>query len=166
MDVLALTQKFPQTQNLEGKDMPTFAVNSIELAEIVQYLRDEQGFDILADLCGVDWKDRSPRFGVVIHLLSTRHREYVRLHAPCVDDAVPTVSSIHPGANWHEREAWEMFGITFAGHPDLRHMYLPTEFEGYPLRKDFPLLARIVKPWPGIVDVEPMPGVADDEGGE
>jgi NADH-quinone oxidoreductase subunit C len=70
---------------------------------------------------------------------------------------------VYAGANWHERETWEMFGITFLGHPDLRHLYLPTEFEGYPLRKDFPLLARIVKPWPGIVDVEPMPGVADEE---
>ena len=75
---------------------------------------------------------------------------------------------VYAGANWHEREAWEMFGISFAGHPDLRHLYLPTEFEGFPLRKDFPLLARMVKPWPGIVDVEPMPGGAggDDEGGE
>ncbi|MEI7992012.1 MAG: NADH-quinone oxidoreductase subunit C [Actinomycetota bacterium] len=74
---------------------------------------------------------------------------------------------VYTGANWHERETWEMFGINFAGHPDLRHMYLPTEFEGFPLRKDFPLLARLVKPWPGIADVEPMPGVSgDDEGGE
>jgi NADH-quinone oxidoreductase subunit C len=73
---------------------------------------------------------------------------------------------VYAGANWHERETWEMFGIRFAGHPDLRHMYLPTDFEGYPLRKDFPLLARMVKPWPGIVDVEPMPGIDDEEGGE
>jgi NADH-quinone oxidoreductase subunit C len=65
---------------------------------------------------------------------------------------------LYGGANWHERECWEMFGITFDGHPGLRHLYLPGEFEGHPLRKDFPLLARLVKPWPGIVDVEPMPG--------
>jgi NADH-quinone oxidoreductase subunit C len=70
---------------------------------------------------------------------------------------------VYAGANWHEREAWEMYGVVFAGHPDLRHIYLPMEFEGFPLRKDFPLLARMVKPWPGIVDVEPMPGVADEE---
>ena len=70
---------------------------------------------------------------------------------------------VYAGANWHERETQEMFGIAFAGHPDLRHMYLPGDFEGYPLRKDFPLLARMVKPWPGIVDVEPMPGDLDDE---
>ena len=66
--------------------------------------------------------------------------------------------SVYPGADWHERETWEMFGITFDGHPALRHLYLPFEFEGHPLRKDYPLLAREVKPWPGLVDVEPMPG--------
>ncbi len=71
--------------------------------------------------------------------------------------------ALYGGANWHERECWEMFGITFDGHPGLRHLYLPGEFEGHPLRKDFPLLARLVKPWPGIVDVEPRPAAADEE---
>lgn len=70
---------------------------------------------------------------------------------------------VYAGANWHERETWEMFGVTFAGHPDLRHIYLPTEYEGFPLRKDYPLLSRMVKPWPGIVDVEPLPGVDEDD---
>jgi NADH-quinone oxidoreductase subunit C len=74
--------------------------------------------------------------------------------APVVDSWIPNFA----GANWHERECHEMFGIGFNGHPDLRNMYLPTDFEGHPLRKDFPLLARLVKPWPGIVDVEPLPG--------
>ncbi len=73
---------------------------------------------------------------------------------PVVDSWLP----VYAGANWHERETHEMFGIGFAGHPDLRNMYLPTDFEGHPLRKDFPLLARLVKPWPGIADVEPLPG--------
>ena len=70
---------------------------------------------------------------------------------------IDTIIPVYAGANWHEREAWEMYGITFVGHPHLVHIYLPGAFEGYPLRKDFPLLAREVKPWPGIVDVEPMP---------
>ncbi len=70
---------------------------------------------------------------------------------------VPTISQLYPGADWHERETWEMFGFNFVGHPHLVHMYLPTDFEGYPLRKDYPLLARVVKPWPGVVDVEPIP---------
>ena len=72
---------------------------------------------------------------------------------------------VYPGADWHEREAWEMFGIDFDGHPGLRHIYLPGEFEGHPLRKDYPLLARRVKPWPGLVDVELMPEADDDKGG-
>ena len=65
--------------------------------------------------------------------------------------------SVYPGADWHERETWEMYGVRFDGHPSLRQLYLPADFEGHPLRKDFPLLARVVKPWPGLVDVEPMP---------
>ena len=77
---------------------------------------------------------------------------------------VGTWTGTYPGADWHEREAYEMFGITFVGHPGLRKLYLPGDFEGNPMRKDFPLLARLIKPWPGIVDVEPMPGVADEGG--
>ncbi len=80
------------------------------------------------------------------------------------DPSLLTWVPVYAGANWHEREAWEMYGITFVGHPHLVHMYLPGDFEGNPMRKDFPLLARRVKPWPGIVDVEPMPGGTDDEG--
>jgi NADH-quinone oxidoreductase subunit C len=95
---------------------------------------------------------------------------HVGVNIKCdVPDSEPVVESwvsVFAGANWHEREAHEMFGIGFAGHPDLRNMYLPTEFEGHPLRKDFPLLARMVKPWPGIVDVEPMPGGSADEEGD
>ena len=71
--------------------------------------------------------------------------------------AVPSIVEVFAGADWHEREAHEMFGIAFDGHPNLAHIYLPTEFEGHPLRKDFPLLARAVKPWPGVVDIEEIP---------
>ncbi|MFM7306578.1 MAG: NADH-quinone oxidoreductase subunit C, partial [Actinomycetota bacterium] len=92
----------------------------------------------------------------------------VTIKADVPDDS-PRIESIHDvyaGANWHERETHEMFGIAFDGHPDLRNMYLPVDFEGHPLRKDFPLLARMIKPLPGIVDVEPLPGGGEDEGGE
>lgn len=80
-----------------------------------------------------------------------------------VDDdlAVPTWTEVYPGADWHERETFEMYGIEFDGHPSLRKLYLPGDFEGNPLRKDFPLMARLIKPWPGIVDVEPMPDVEE-----
>ena len=95
------------------------------------------------------------------------HRD-VTLRADVPDDTmtIETWVNNYAGADWHERETWEMYGITFAGHPDLRHIYLPVDFEGFPLRKDYPLLARVVKPWPGIVDVEPMPGEAAGEGDE
>jgi NADH-quinone oxidoreductase subunit C len=108
------------------------------------------------------------RFQMLARLESTKHHFGLTLKADIDDDlVVPSWVSVFLGANWHERETHEMFGINFAGHPDLRNIYLPSDFEGYPLRKDFPLLARMVKPWPGIVDVEPLPGEsADEEGGE
>ena len=93
----------------------------------------------------------------------------ITLKADVPDDTlrVGTWTGSFAGADWHEREAWEMFGIEFEGHPGLRNMYLPSGFEGHPLRKDFPLLARLVKPWPGIVDVEPMPSDdSEDAGGD
>jgi NADH-quinone oxidoreductase subunit C len=100
------------------------------------------------------------RFQLLAHVVDLAARHDVFLKADVPDDTLtmPTWSRLYAGANWHEREAAEMFGFRFEGHPDLRKLYLPAEFEGYPLRKDFPLLARVVKPWPGIVDVEPMPG--------
>jgi NADH-quinone oxidoreductase subunit C len=100
------------------------------------------------------------RFQVFAHVQSTARHWGVTLKTD-VDEANPHVESwvgVYPGADWHERECWEMFGIAFDGHPGLRHLYLPMDFEGHPLRKDFPLLARVVKPWPGLVDVEPMLG--------
>ena len=108
------------------------------------------------------------RFQLLARVYSIGDRVGVTLKADVPDDtiAIDSWSEIYAGANWHEREAWEMFGVTFTGHPNLKKLYLPGDFEGFPLRKDFPLLARMVKPWPGIVDVEGMPGVADDEGGE
>jgi len=86
-----------------------------------------------------------------------------------LDDEAPAVeswTSVYAGADWHEREAWEMYGVDFIGHPGLRNMYLPSGFEGHPLRKDFPLVARMVKPWPGIVDVEQMPSDEEDDSGD
>jgi NADH-quinone oxidoreductase subunit C len=99
------------------------------------------------------------RFQVFAHVQSTLRHWGLTLKVD-VDEAGLLVESwvpVYAGADWHERECWEMFGIAFDGHPALRHLYLPYEFEGHPLRKDFALLSRVVKPWPGLVDVEPMP---------
>ena len=90
-------------------------------------------------------------------------RVFLKADVPDDDARVGSWVRTYSGAAWHERETHEMFGISFAGNADLRHIYLPTEFEGHPLRKEYPLLARVVKPWPGIVDVEPMPGGDDEE---
>lgn len=107
----------------------------------------------------------STRFQVIARVMQPFSSLGVNIKVD-VDDsmAIDSWCSVYAGANWHERETHEMFGIGFHGHPDLRNMYLPSDFEGFPLRKDFPLLARIVKPWPGIVDVEPLPGDDEEEG--
>jgi NADH-quinone oxidoreductase subunit C len=106
------------------------------------------------------------RFQVFVRLYDVDRKVGITVKADLEGDDNPTVDSIvevFRGAEWHEREAWEMFGFEFTGHPGLRHLYLPKEFEGFPLRKDFPLLARAVKPWPGLVDKEPVPGEGEDE---
>jgi NADH-quinone oxidoreductase subunit C len=105
------------------------------------------------------------RFQVLASVAETGTDLRVLLKADVPDDdpRIGTWIRTYAGAAWHERETHEMFGISFEGNPDLRHIYLPTGFEGHPLRKEFPLLARVVKPWPGIVDVEPMPGGDDDD---
>jgi NADH-quinone oxidoreductase subunit C len=109
------------------------------------------------------------RFQVFARVYSIERQLGVTIKADLPDDdlRIDSLVSTYAGANWHERETAEMYGIEFVGHPNPQRLYLPLGFEGHPLRKDFPLLARRVKPWPGIADVEPMPGGDDDEeGGE
>lgn len=90
----------------------------------------------------------------------------IKVDIPDDDLSIATWIPVFPGANWHEREVMEMFGISITGHPNPRKLYLPGDFQGNPMRKDFALLSRRIKPWPGIVDVEPMPGEDEEEGGE
>ena len=108
------------------------------------------------------------RFQLLARVYDVRNHIGVTFRADLPDDdlAAPTWSTTYLGADWHEREVREMFGINFVGHPHMVNLYLPGEFEGYPLRKDFPLLARRVKPWPGIVDVEQMPTDGDEDAGD
>jgi NADH-quinone oxidoreductase subunit C len=104
------------------------------------------------------------RFQVFARVTSLTKKTGITIKADLPEDDL-TVDSwlpVYPGVNWHEREAHEMFGIGFNGHPHLVNLYLPGGFEGHPMRKDFPLLAREIKPWPGLVDVEPMPDEGDD----
>jgi NADH-quinone oxidoreductase subunit C len=107
------------------------------------------------------------RFQVFARYFSvdTRRGLIVKADLDESDPRVPTITKIYAGADWHERETWEMYGFWIDGHPHLVHLYLPGGFEGYPMRKDFPLLAREVKPWPGLTNVEPIAGQADEEEG-
>ena len=97
------------------------------------------------------------------HSLSQKMAITLKVDLPDDDLTLDSWLPVFAGVNWHEREAHEMFGVSFTGHPHLVSLYLPSAFEGHPLRKDFPLLARHVKPWPGIVDVEPMPDAGGDD---
>jgi NADH-quinone oxidoreductase subunit C len=110
--------------------------------EILAYLKNDPAlaFDLPVDLTVVDFLGREPRFEVVYHLLSIAHKHRIRIKCRLAEDD-PTISSatsLWSGLNWFEREAWDMYGVRFAGHPDLRRMFLYDEFVGHPLRKDYP----------------------------
>lgn len=121
--------------------------------------RPEPSAEIVTGYAGGD-----TRFQVFARLHSLPRKLGITLKVDLPDDdlSIATWLPVFAGVNWHEREIHEMFGIDFTGHPHLARLYLPGEFEGNPLRKDFPLLARQIKPWPGIVDVEPMPAGEDE----
>lgn len=112
------------------------------IVQLMRLLRDDQqcNFETFIDLCGVDYPERTERFEVVYHLLSMRmnHRIRVRIRTD-EETAVPSIVSLWPAANWFEREAFDMYGIQFSDHPDLRRILTDYGFEGWPLRKDFPL---------------------------
>jgi NADH-quinone oxidoreductase subunit C len=120
----------------------TLTVAPGDISEILTYLRDDPKcqFAILIDICGVDFPEREKRFEVVYHLLSPRLNQRIRVKTS-TDEATPiaSVNDIFPAANWYEREAYDMYGIRFTGHPDLRRLLTDYGFQGYPLRKDFPL---------------------------
>jgi NADH-quinone oxidoreductase subunit C len=101
-------------------------------------------FEVLIDICGVDYPARSERFDVVYHLLSPRRNLRIRVKVTTDEDRpVPSLVDVFPAANWFEREAYDMYGILFSGHPDLRRILTDYGFEGYPLRKDFPLTGYV-----------------------
>jgi len=111
------------------------------LRNLVAYLRDNAacGFTTLIDITAVDYPERESRFEVVYHFLSMRQNQRVRVKLPAgEDDVIPSITDLHPSAEWYEREVFDMYGILFSGHPDLRRILTDYGFRGYPLRKDFP----------------------------
>ncbi len=128
----------------EHRNELTFIVDKKKIVDICLFLRDDEelAFTSLRDLCGADYARPDDRFEVVYNLYSMKNKFRLRLKVRVSegDPHVPTVTGVWPGANWPERETYDMYGIQFDGHPDLRRMYMPEEFEHYPLRKDFPLM--------------------------
>jgi NADH-quinone oxidoreductase subunit C len=113
-----------------------------DIAALMTFLRDDVrcGFVCLIDVCGVDYPDRQKRFEVVYHLLSPQQNHRIRVKIETDEHtAVPSITGVFPGANWFEREAYDLYGIMFSGHPDLRRLLTDYGFQGHPLRKDFPL---------------------------
>jgi NADH-quinone oxidoreductase subunit C len=113
------------------------------LAEIALYSRDDEKFDWLSDLTAVDWPKREKRFDIVLNMYSFQKNERLRLKAQSTaEERVPSVQGIWSTANWMEREVYDMFGVIFEGHPDLKRILLPDEWQGFPLRKDYDILTQ------------------------
>lgn len=152
----SLEKKFPGATLSRHEDYgdSTLVVSPASLYDLLRFLRDnpESPFDLLLDICGVDYPEKSPRFEVVYHLYSlpTHHRLRVKTGLPAENPSVRSVISLWETANWFEREAFDMFGIRFEGHPNLKRLLMWEEFEGYPLRKDYPMQKR-----------QPIPKAAD-----
>jgi NADH-quinone oxidoreductase subunit C len=120
----------------------TILVDAARIVEVVTFLRDDPAcrFVSFIDLCGVDYPGRERRFDVVYHLLSPAHNTRIRIKVEADETTpVPSIIDVFPAANWFEREAYDLYGILFSGHPDLRRILTDYGFEGHPLRKDFPL---------------------------
>ncbi len=128
--------------NIDGKAELVLHANRTKLKELMAFLKDDKqcAFKQLIDICGVDYPERDERFEVVYHLLSLKHNNRIRVRITTGEDIpVETISGIFSVASWFEREAWDMFGIFFDNHPDLRRILTDYGFDGHPLRKDFPL---------------------------
>lgn len=139
-------------------DMPTLVVPREQIVAVLAALRDAPGLDfaLLAELTAVDYLPREPRYEVVYHLVRLGVPDFprpgpggaparVRVKVPVPGEApsVPTACGVFPNANWLEREVWDLFGILFEGHPDLRRLLLPDDWEGHPLRKDYPVQVKV-----------------------
>jgi NADH-quinone oxidoreductase subunit C len=158
---------------VEHRGETTLVLRPEVLVEVAGLLRDAPGlrFRVLADLTAVDWLNRDPRYDVVYHLLSLEAPAALRLKVRAGDEdtpspEVPSVTSIWPGANWYEREVFDLFGIRFTGHPNLTRIEMPADWVGHPLRKDYPLTGiQLPEPhWGGQIPFDqPLPLTVGEE---
>ena len=136
-----LRTHFPDVQVARGE--VTVIVPAAEVLASLEYLRSDADleFDFLSDLSATDWPDAVPRFWLAYHLFSLRHGHRLRLKAGLADDAprIASVTGLYPTADWFEREVFDFFGVVFDGHPDLRRIIMPDDWDGHPLRKDYSL---------------------------
>ena len=150
--VKALREKFPDcilevTTLRDLKNELTIKVKKETIVDACSYLKKELKFNFLSDLCGVHYPDRDDKFEVVYHLFSINTRERVRLKVGLKEgESVKSVTSVWGTANWHEREAFDLVGINFEGHPDLKRILLPDDWEGHPLRKEYPYRSKDAEP--------------------
>ena len=122
----------------------TIEVAAADILKVMAHLQGAGEFKILVDLCGVDWPQRAKRFDVVYHLLSLTRNARVRIKAQVGEgESIPSIISLYPAAGWFERETFDMYGVPFADHPDMRRILTDYGFSGYPLRKDFPLTGYV-----------------------
>jgi len=160
---LKIAEKLKETFPEEVLDIKEFRgqisviVKKERIKEILTYLKLEHGFNHLQDLCGVDYYPESPRFEVVYNLYSIANRMHIRVRAKVYQEnpEIESIVELWQGANWHERECFDMFGIRFKGHPDLRRILMPEDWNGHPLRKDYPLKGKEL--WRGFKEIiEPI----------
>jgi NADH-quinone oxidoreductase subunit C len=122
----------------------TIEVAAADILKVMSHLQSAGEFKILVDICGTDWPQRAKRFDVVYHLLSLIRNARIRVKAQVGEgESIPSVISVYPAANWFERETFDMYGVAFEGHPDMRRILTDYGFSGYPLRKDFPLTGYV-----------------------
>ncbi len=166
-------KKFPQAivETVEFRGEQTIVLKPEHLVAVCSYLQKNLKYTFLSTVTAVDWFERVPRYDVVYHLLSIPHRSELRLEVRVGErgagadlsqpPSVPTVVGVWPSANWYEREVYDLFGITFAGHPDLRRILMPMDWTTHPLRKDYPLSGfDLPEPhWGGQVPYDTDPGV-------
>jgi NADH-quinone oxidoreductase subunit C len=130
---------FPSANHGVSADgIPYVLVRPEQIAETARIARDELGYQRWVDLTAVDEPDVEPRFELQYLVHSMTEQRWLRLKTQ-TDDTVPTVTSVYPGANWYEREVFDLFGVTFEGHPDLTRIMMPDDWEGHPLRRDYPM---------------------------
>lgn len=144
----AIKEVHPYLEDRPSSDWPALNCPQEHLLDLLKDLKESHDFDFLSDVTAIDHFESRPRFEVVYHLYSTNRHEYLRIVAPCTgetDPVCPSVVSLWATADWHERETFDMFGIRFEGHPDLRRILMWDSYPYHPLRKEFPLAGKEVE---------------------